>query len=470
MKHFKQFILISTLATALSASAGSNYPTQVPHRTFGSNQDVGSCQSESFVGAVEHQLARIGAPFRVSLQHTHPYVWSDKSAEEALKVGLIFSGTTRNILSTYGGIVPDYYLPEDLEGVDKSSLVTDVAEEGPQKTRIPIENLGIYDGGFNGGEVGFSVQHLTFNTGFSNSRTFADLMNLVRAGQMVTLSFDADFIYKFHNVTGLLMQPYASDDKYFDSISHSVAIVGFDDDLGGLIIRNTWNDSSAQEEVDNYYKAKEREAQLEKDLNLFRRKINSRILPGYYLFPYAFIEEMVRRKVGGFRVLTANLGSLANQYAQNLRNYQIINAVYTCDWLSLRTRLRTFKTNLARYKNESLPEQARIRAYRTMISQVFGQISKASKTLNFAKQTRRVDGGIDRVKDFYAGNFAGYYCGGKSFGFNPDPKASFWPLKGRDAILDNPKFMPLVEKISVNYADLDSWFNLLELLTQTESL
>lgn len=470
MKYFNQLFLISTLTTALATYAGSSYPVQVPHRTFGSNQDVGSCQSESYVGVIEHHLARIGAPFRVSLQHTHPYVWRNHTTDEAVKSGAVITETTRSLLGIYGGIVPDYYLPEDLEGADTTSLITNASTEGPQKTRIPIETLGIYDGGFNGAEVGFSMQFFSFESGFTNSRTFAELINLVRAGQMLTLSFDSDFMKKFHNVTGLLMQPYTSDEDDFNSINHSVAIVGYDDDLGGLIIRNTWNDNSSQEEVDGYYKANEHDAQLEKDLNLFRRKINSRILPGYYLFPYAFIEEMSRRKVGGFRVLSANLGSLANQYAQNLRNYQIINSVYTCHLNDLRTKIRTFKLNLAKYKNESLPEPNRISAYKILMRQVFGQISKTSKTLFFAKQTRRMDGSIDRVKEFYAGNFANYYCGASFNGFNPNPTASFWPLKGRDAILENPKFMSLVEKISVNYADIESWFSFFELLSETEFL
>lgn len=470
MKRFIRVILVSALTLSIDVLAASSYPSQIPHRTFGSSQDVGSCQSESYVGAIEHQLARIGVPFRVSLQHAHPYVWQNSSADVAHKNGLVISDATRSILATYGAIVPDYYLPEDLEGADTTTLVTNAPDEGPQKNRIPIENLGIYDGEFSGANVGFTMQYFSFEAGFNNTRTFADLMNLVRTGQMVTLSFDADFLYKFNNITGLLMAPYASDDNFFNSVNHSVAIVGYDDELGGIIIRNTWNDPHTQNAIDDYYKATGNDEQLEKDLNLFRRKINSRILPGYYLFPYAFLEEMNRRKVGGFRLLTAHLDALANQYAQNLHNYQIVNAVYTCRLSDLRTKVKSFKNNLLRYRNESLPEQVRISAYKMLMRQVFGQIGKTSMTLNFAKQTRRVDGRIDRVKDFYDGKFAGYYCGGSFSGFNLDPASSFWPLKGRDAILEDPKFMMLIDKISRNYADLDSWFNFFELLSQMESL
>jgi hypothetical protein len=135
-------------------------------------------------------------PVRLSLQHTHPYVWSNNTNEEARNSGVGMTDTTRQLVSQFGGIVPDYFLPEDLEGVDLSSLSTE-AWDKVEKTRLPIETMGIYIPQFSATDIGFSAAYYTFSAGFGNTRSFEDMNNAVRSGEVIVLSFDSKFLYSF---------------------------------------------------------------------------------------------------------------------------------------------------------------------------------------------------------------------------------------------------------------------------------
>lgn len=481
MKNLFKNILIFSNVVGLSISvfADSKYPVGLPNRVFGSNQDVGSCQSESYVTAVEHRLAEMGVPVRLSLQHTHPYVWSNNTNEEARNSGVGMTDTTRQLVSQFGGIVPDYFLPEDLEGVDLSSLSTE-AWDKVEKTRLPIENLGIYIPQFSATDIGFSASYYTFSTGFGNTRSFEDMNNAVRSGEVIVLSFDSKFLYSFDPLTGLLRESYQKNDEYMTESNHSVAIVGYDDDLGGFIIRNTWNSPDALNEVD-YYNVNHQanpevnsnldQTKIIDDLKHFRLKISQRVLPGYYLFPYQFVRDTAAKGIGGYRILSGNWGAFANQYVNLQNQFEVLKTFYTCNRSGLKGLAQRFKRFNTILNDPKESDERRQIAYRNVMSLVYGQIGKKKMSLNFAKQTRLINGSVDRSVDFYNGAFASYYCGAEFYNLSQaNAKDRFWPLKGRDQILENPKYMQLVQTLSRSYADIDAWLQMFELLSQQRDL
>lgn len=454
------FLIVTSLFfLAQSSWADVKYPKNVPLRTFGNDQDVGSCMAESYATAVEHKLADNGIFLKVSLPHLHAWAWKD-SKEDLSKNGahLEFTGRSAQIVNQYGGIIPDYLLPEDLEGVAKGQMST----SDRVSSRPSIESMGVYDGQVSTQGFNFSVKQWTFSPGYSNSSSFDGLMNAVRTGQMVTLSYDSQFAYAFSFATGLLMQPYVADPSYFVKISHSSAIVGYDDELQGFIVRNTWND---EETIRESTKAMKNPA-LAADLAKFRKKISLRPLPGYFLFPYQFVRDMAARKVGGFSTINMDLGAFANTYVEKATGYEALKTFYTCSRRSLGYSLKQFRAKVTKFEDPQSTPEERDAALQEIKRVIYSQIGQSRMLLNFAKQSRRKDGSIDHVKDFFDGKFINYYCGSGTL----NPAASFWPMKGKDSVLDSPEFMNQIRSLSLNYSNLIGWFDFLKLISKPEYL
>ncbi|KYG66555.1 hypothetical protein AZI86_05790 [Bdellovibrio bacteriovorus] len=460
MKKIIMSLLV--LGAMQPAFADSRYPKNIPARTFGSNQDVGSCQAESFVTAIEHQLANHGLFFRASLQHLHAFIWKDREDAKKVDAGLDMTATSMALVNRYSGVIPEYLLPEDLEGVVESSLST---QGGSGKGLRPkIEDMGIYDDRVPVQNFRYSSSFWSFKPGHSNTRSVNDFFNVVRSGRMVTLSFDSAFMYKFSPVTGLLAAPYQTDESLLKTSNHSIAVVGFDDDLGGVIVRNTWNGAHALRAVvvdEGNLSDAERG-----DLAKFRRKISKKILPGYYLFPYKFIQDMAARGVGGYYEINLDLGAFANVSSDYSKDYEVLKTFFSCDRTELKRSLESVGRSIDFFENPNISEDKKDGYLKRIKMVIYSQMSQSRRTLSFAKQSRRVDGTIDRVKDFYDGKFKNYYCGGHY----KDPETNFWPLRGKDRVLENPEFLKLVRQLSISPNDFSAWYELFKLLSKKEYL
>lgn len=460
MRTMNHLILTTLLLTATVSQAGEFYPTP-PARSFGSNQDTGSCQSESFVTSLEHKLAERGANFKISLQHAHAAIWRGKDLTNRNDVGLILTATSNQITGQYGTIVPDYVLPEDLSGVDFSKLGTEdlIADNAPvagneKHFRPKIEDMGIYDGTFPPNPNVFSVNEYTFSPGYSNSASAEQFFSLVKSGAAVALSFNSSFLSGFNPYTGLLLEPYATDSSFLIEADHSVAVVGYDDALDGITLRNTWNSDRAIRQTGSIYGTPEDDELLKK----FRHKISARNLPGYYLFPNQFIRDLASRSVGGFRQLNLDYGGFANSYQQNSSKFEVINTFYTCTPDLVKMYLDDLKNKFAIYEDQTKPNADRLKALQYIKTIIQKQISKIGPLLYYGRHTRKVDGTIDRVKEFHEGKFANYYCGRLD-----DPKSEFWPTFSSAGSLE--KFMNFERKLTKDRTDLATWMEFFKYLT-----
>lgn len=455
----KPLFLIATSLSLLTqfSWADVKYPKNVPLRTFGNDQDVGSCMAESYATAVEHKLAEQGIFLKVSVQHLHAWAWKDQKAD-LIKTGarLEYTGTSAQLVKQYGGIIPDYLLPEDLEGVAREQMST---IDGIS-IRPSIESMGVYDGQVPTQAFRFSVSQFSFEPGYRNSSNFDGLMNAVRSGRMVTLSYDSSFAYAFSGGTGLLLRPYVADPVYFEKASHSSAIVGYDDEQQGFIVRNTWNDADTVRSSTIAMK----NPLLADDLAKFRKKISLRPLPGYFLFPYQFVRDAAARKIGGFSIIDMDLGAFANTYVEKAAGYEALNTFYSCSRRSLGYTLKLLGKKFAKFEDPQATPEEKNAALTEIKSVIYGQIGQSRMLLNYGKQARRKDGSIDHVKDFFEGKYITYYCGSGSL----NPAASFWPMKGKDSVLETPEFMEHIRALSLNYSNLIGWYDFLKFLSKQE--
>ena len=446
---------------SLSAVADSYYPTALPVRVFGSDQDVGSCMGEAIVSGLEHKLATTGGNFRISVQHIHNFNWKDLDNKKP-SIGLDMTSTSLSYVNSYGAIVPDYILPEDMEGVTMSYLGTTQtgSPEGlPKKqfSRPRIEDMGIYNQQLAPQSYGYSRAQYTFAPKYSNSRTFAHLMSAVKSKQVVAFSFDADLMYGFDNITGMLAEEYVATDKLFDTVNHLVAIVGYDDELGGFIIRNSWNSNRTI----NAVSSRENSESEKLLLNKFKYKISKKNLPGYYLFPYKYVQDLAARNVGGFEILSMDYGKFANTYQEMAPNFEVINSFYSCNKASVVKRLKSLRLQfdkLDQFKADSVEYSNAIKIIKR---EIYKQISVNGNILPFAKQVRQVGGGIDRVQEFYQGKFADYYCGNTE-----SPIENFWPLEGKERFVTDQTFKDFLTELSKDKTNLSLWFDFYNYLSK----
>lgn len=463
MRKIHSLVTTSLLLSAIGVNAAEFYPA-IPNRIFGSNQDVGSCLSESYVTAIEHKLAQYGVNFKTSLQHAHASVWKNADLANNNDVGLIRTAINIDLTNRYETILPDYVLPEDLSGVDLSSLGTSrrIGNDAPvagneRYFRPKIEDIGIYDGTFAPNTNPFSTSYYSFVQGKTNSSSADNFISLIKSGATITLSFDADLFSEFDNYTGLMAEPYQANTKFFDEENHSVAVVGYDDELGGIILRNTWNSSDNIIEIGPDKGSPEQIASLAK----FRLKIAPRNLPGYYLVPYQFIRDLVSHSTGGFYLLQLDFGRFANTYQQNASKFEVINTFYSCTSYFTKRKIVSLKKHFTIYDDPSQTKEKRAAAFKLIKTVIYDQMSQVDPIFYFAKQTRKVDGTIDRVKEFHEGKFANYYCGN----ILDDPQTEFWPKFGRDPVATTGRLIDFERRLTADNTDIKTWFEFFRYVT-----
>jgi hypothetical protein len=454
MKYSTLILFLLASLSFQSAHADAKYPKSIPLRFFGSNQDVGSCQSEAMITAFEHKLAENGIYQRISLHHAHAWTWRTNNDAEKKDVGLVFTPNTLNIVNKYGAIVPDYFLPEDQEGIDMGSI------SQFSRQRPAIDTMGIYSPNYPAPNLAFSENYYSYKPNYSNSSNVDAMIAAVKSGQVVTIAIDADIFRYFSASSGFLNESFAGK-VAFKEINHAVAVVGWDDDLGGLIIRNTWNSPGAIRTAAEAQSIPE----LQNDLKKFKLKIADAPLPGYYLIPYQMIRDGASQGLGGFRIYRMDLNAFANFYEQMKTNYSVVKSVYSCQRDQLAMKIDRFAKALEVYESSNSSEEKKAQAFKQIKSIIYDQVTRSRKTFAYAKQSRLNDGSIDHVRDFYNGAFIGYYCDSP---YLSDPQAGFWPRLGKDTILNNPMFSAYLRKISTNYSDLTTWFEFFKLVSKKE--
>lgn len=411
----KKIIFIFVLLLNSAIFADEVYPQNVPIRTFGVNQgNLGSCMAAARVTALEHMFANFGLSLKISTFHLHAFNWKDKTTDQQKNVGLNITPSTIEILNRYGAVVPEYFNPEDLEFVSGSDLDYTPGDYS-KKVRLPIELSGIYDPLYpTMSEINYTEEYFSFKKGFSNSSDFNKLKDFVKNRQPVVLGIHGPMFFStennFDSKTGLMLRPYSTDQfQVFlkKQVSHDVAIVGYDDVLGGFIIRNTWNDQSS---IDNSIESND-PAETEA-LKLFRRKIYPKNLSGYYILPYAYVQDLISIGESGYTVLSINSNKFIESYFKLKEKYLTLLAPYSCSKNNLDFNLNMLKKSFLKLGplNTDIKNPLEKQYSINLIKEyVYNQINQSRPLFYFAKipSIKNIDN--SKLELFYQ-NIQQYYC------------------------------------------------------------
>lgn len=384
-------------ACALSASALAQtalYPTVPSVRYFGSNQgDVADCEAHALVNALESAFAKRGLPVKLSLWWAHAKnMLGDRSANP--RYGVALSNEDANILSTNGGLIPHYMWPENLDESSRCCNSSPNTRPGPA-SQAAIDPL------FPKAEaLGFSISRVLISVDA--------IKDTLKRGEAIRM-YVHDGVLAADAYTGLYPQPYEQLRQaiWSSPIDHMVAIVGYDDELGGFIVQNSHNNPVTRE---INLQARAHQSEL---LEKFRSKISQYNLSAYELIPYAYFVERtpklspaqapgpnnyyatVMNPINNFEVIHLDYEAFANYYSLFASRYQTAAVPFICerDEISLHKILR---------KYTQAKDQA---AKNKILDMIIG-----SSSFDIAKLPVH-SGNFNIVKQFNIGKFSPYYCG-----------------------------------------------------------
>ncbi len=443
-------LVLGTFGLACSARAESYYPKHVNPRVFGTDQgNVGDCQSEAEVNALENVFSNSGFSVKLSLFYRHAANWATTSHSDELKLDL--NAADQAFIKQAGDLIPDYMWPEDGEGF------------APARTGFrphPSEAVA-WDSTFNSGaNFGFAKNLFVFQQGYTNTGTLDTLKAQIRAGKAVVLQIQSSMFQpvpnkalKWDSATGLLQEPYSlqkltQDVRAYGKIAgkpnltieeeldHVVTVYGFDDSLyanqgysaaGALIVRNSWNDDGLIEAS-----LRELTPEQQRQVRLMRYKVSGENTPGFYAIPYQYVLDMMKvpakngkTGIGSYQVMELNYGLFAERYQLVQKYYDSYVLPYACDEIVVddyrasedtRKAVKQVAGDLATYLNTQLPATDRSQAYRRMQESV-GLETQSRKVdqfpsprFSFAKLSANRRTGVDHAADFYQGKYASYYC------------------------------------------------------------
>lgn len=466
MKHLLLFFLL----VPAGLKAEPVYPSKVPIRLFGSDQkEVGSCQAEAEVAALEHAFIARNFPIQLSTFYRHAYNWMDRSTASSSVLQLYGPGD-RDVLKTFGPFVPLSFLPEDARGY-------------PQvygRKRPPIQALGIFLSGFS--KLPITYQDFSFEKGNGQGwvyreggdpalnrhvpeGSFAQLKELIRQNHPVTVSIHGDLIdFYMSRSTGLMTRPYErsmfpSDPKtYVDEINHAVAAVGFDDSLyggqGALIVRNSWNTNS---EIRQALVAEDSsDPEVQAALESFRYKISPMNLPGYFAIPYGYFLDMenlpswtegVSRGAGRFRLIRVDYNSVYNVYQSFQDRVKIYAVPFVCDREVLNELIREYGILKEQYEVHLRGDNF----FRFIRKHT---LSRENSAIKMARLPASADAGQDHVESLARGELWSYYCAGQNV---QDPFPG-------EAEFNDPGFQEILEQMRVGEVQPSVWMRLFEWL------
>lgn len=442
--------------------AGESYPIP-PLRRNGSRQIEGTCMAEATAGSFEHGLSRRGFQAKVSILYLHQFLYKDSNPDVLLKKAVQMNPESKKIFDGVGAIIPEYMLPEDHEGVSIFDSALSFMSS-PGKWVFPsIDRLALISEDFHGEQINFRSEFFGFRKGFRNSSTFDQFMDHVKNNEMLTIDVHGKLFDFFDHFNGTMTVPYKWD--LFDSaeIDHELAVVGYDDQLQGIIVRNSWN----TKELLADFSAKLGRLTNGKSkivLSTFKSKLGHPELPGYYLIPYEYIRDLANYGESGYRILNANLDNFMMQYRLLEPKYQVIKALYTCDHDNLDFVLNELKDQLRISKSNQVTEEVRQKAMGIVVQIIEKQKKTTSNFLSYALIPVVEGKSQDLIQDFYRGSLANYYCG--RYQNSADAYRNFWPIEGRDATLSDDQFLEHVRKISGQFDNNDYWLKFLDFLIE----
>lgn len=478
----KQLVaLIIAFAPLFSATAAEFYrDNPPPYRFMGSDQgNVGSCQAEAEVAALESVFWEMGRSVKLSSFHRHALNWEDEDLNSPENVDadlkLHYTKEDREVLSNLGGVIPYYMLPDVTFGFD------------PNKTgvRVGISKIVVTDPNYKA----FAVKndHFTFLPNWANTRSVDHLKQAVESNSAVMLTFQPNILmgYAYDHTTGLLKKGINLEDYAKLDSSHAVSVIGYDDSLysdygfsraGALIIKNSWNSKDRIEETLNpaYQLPTE-------EFNKMRGKISQVTnLPGYYAIPYALIDMIVANKKSvGFKMVSMDFQGFADQHDALLNNYEVVAAPFVCgpplsDVSHVRNLARENVMLFGEIMNRAMFKQSVGQDYSAESDEVMemmrvqmefatGYYGYRPDKFSYAFLSQNKTTNVDRVADFYQGKFNDYYCFGGTTDFN-DPDHIYPNINH----YNDSRFNKALGEFSVDVFSLINWWVLVQSLYNTE--
>ncbi len=453
-------VLFYVLFACAQARAEAVYPVPTPQRFYGTQQGKeGSCMAEAWTAAMEHAFAVRGQTVRVSPAFNHADNWKDSGS--ATFVSQEYRPEDPGLLNHWGGLIPNFLLPEDGRGVDFFRV-----GQRPSVSRVVVNSSGFPAAS----AFGYKKTYYSLEAGWSNSmRDLNTLKQWVRERRPVSISIDSSLINKFMNdATGLLAGSYDVQ-KLMEAVNsnpeserrtrHQVALVGFDDSLqgGSFIVRNSWNENfyldSVLRPIDPADPA----------LASFKAKIDKdRNQPGYYAVPYQYYVDLMARHLpgrphpgdGSIYMMELDFNGFANHYFQHQSRHEVLYAPFVCDWRFAEYKLRKLVSLSEKAKRTPTPENRKLfdEFYNDLLDNQRRLTS--SKLFSYATLSRSADGRVDRVAEFYAGALNSYYC--------PDGKVDIPP-----ELVNSPEFYNRVREISADPHGVGSWLRFYKFIIQT---
>ncbi len=469
--NWKIAVFAANAALAVNATAADYYRPNPQSRLLGTNQgNVGSCQSEAEVAALESVFSSKNLPVRLSPFYRHVKTWAGEDLSKNPDVMQKITDADRQLVASAGDFVPDYMWPEVGEGFNPSGtgIRPSVSEAAIIDPEFPTIN-----------SLGFTRTPLTFKPGHSNSGDLNRLKAEVAAGKAVTVSMHGALMFdpNFNQLTGLISKPYRKADmeakmgrKLADKTTHAMAVVGFDDALyadhgyrvpGALIVRNSWN-SAAYVKASGYGPFP---SDVEKALNSFRYRLHPSLnLPGYYAIPYDYFLDMAADGQGWFYVMDLNYSAYADAYSRFQNRYEVLHLPFVCEGTGFgsdipRGRVKAFGEGIEKLRSDALKEADRKALTKELLAflrtEAKSRSIQAGRMPLFKYATVPVHSGlgINRAVDFYQGKFAEYYCGqGRVSG---QPRTGVWPYASH---FQSGALSQAFAALSANPGSVDAWF------------
>jgi hypothetical protein len=477
---------ISGSARAEPEPPAAYYPRIPPPRLLGYNQgNFGSCMAAAQNYALEHAFAQRGYHVRLSLFYSFNYLFGVVHAgaeNERWRESLHIDRVDEAAMERWGPILPEYMWPEDGTGLyDKlSSKGAWVTWDAGARFKLPAVSVAVaHDGQFPAAtQFGFQRKYRTFDRGHrhSVSEPIMELKAAVAAQTPVVLTLHRAILegpfadrysglVTYDSLQEVLAQQVEGDPEADGSVSHQVAVVGYDDEFygedGAFFVRNSWNSPlhiQAALDAERLVSAA--------DLERFQRRMSPGFpAPGFVAIPYRYVLDLFQAAVDGdsldaaFILFDIDYREFYRAYQESDANYEVFAAPFSCAGATTSTGVEENSLAkraiadwaradaLIRSRNAADRNEGR-RILREVTTQnAVGHRTAADFRIAYLSKTAE----RDNLKRFYRGEFDGFYC------FPHDNEASeigsVWPSwdvlrrnRGLLAIIKE-RFSPLIATI-----------------------
>jgi hypothetical protein len=391
-------LLYGVLLSSMLANAEAIYPALRPLRPNGIFQGSSpSCQAEAEVNAIENYLSRNQIQVRISRMHYFHWI---KNHQEQSQIQMQYRRDTASDewVNRFGPIVPEIISPEDEEGfVSEPGIVRPNALQQALYF-VPPEAQNYLGSHF------FRTPAILRST-----NAIDELKNWIRSRKIFTLSVDADDfgVGSYDFGTGLPTNLDVNSPR--SHLNHALAVVGFDDELQGFIVLNSW---SSNETVQSVRLAKTSDdAFTRRQFQRFRGKFGDQFNVQAFLVPYSYIGALYK-KLNYLSLIQIELDPLSLVPLDRIYTKYIDTAfaVFTCSkkqWIDF---VSLVKSEFSKGTNQ----QATIRNLfaNTIEPRYIGKKIYFAK-IPVLKSGMSFEGYINRLDVFYertVTNYSRYYC------------------------------------------------------------